>query len=288
MPETEIPDAEIVAHTRARDTDEILVREVAREAGELAASLFGTDVEQWEKAPGNPVTAADIAVDDLIRRRLMSVRPDYGWLSEETADAPDRLSVRRVWVVDPIDGTRAFMKGRDGFAVSIALVEDGLPVLGCVYAPLRGLFFTARAGQGANLNGIRIRTGRSDVLAGCRMLADESLFRARFWPQRWPDMQLEKPNSIALRLGLVACGMADAAVALRPKSEWDLAAAWLVLKEAGGVCTDHSGHHPRFNQPSPVYPTVVAANGALYPQILARVAAGVASYQAKTGKATIP
>ncbi|MEX6725786.1 3'(2'),5'-bisphosphate nucleotidase CysQ [Parapedomonas caeni] len=270
------------------DNDYRLIREVTREAGKLAADYFHRSFEAWEKSPGNPVTEADLAVDDLIKRRLLGTRPNYGWLSEETVDDPARLDRDRVWLVDPIDGTRAFMKGRDGFAVSIALVEHGRPVLGCLYAPMRDLFFTARAGQGAQLNGLGIRVGRSDTLAGCRMLADKQLFEAAFWPERWPDMHIEKPNSIALRLGLVAAGMADAAVALRPKSEWDLAAAWLVLTEAGGVCTDHLGAHPRFNRPDPVYPTVVAASAPLYPQVLARVAGGVASWQAKTGQKTIP
>src|SRR5690606_175656 len=138
--------------------------------------------------------------------------------------------------------------------------EDGRPILACLYAPLRNLFFSAAKGEGATLNGMAIHVARSDRLEGCRMLADRELFASDFWPNPWPLMKLDKPNSIALRLGLVAAGMADAAVALRPKSEWDLAAALLVLQEAGGVCTDHLGEHPRFNRPTPVYPTVIAAS----------------------------
>lgn len=268
--------------TAAGDTlslDEELVWQVTREAGTLAAEMFQTDIDVWEKSPGNPVTEADMAVDDLIKRRLRGARPDYGWLSEETKDDPQRLECSRVWVVDPIDGTRAFMNGRDGFAVSVALVENGRPVLGALYAPLRALFFAARKDAGATLNGLPIRVARSDILDGCRMLADQEMFAARFWPEPWPQMNLSKPNSIALRLALVAAGMADAAVALRPKSEWDLAAAFLVLSEAGGICTDHSGQFPQFNRADPVFPTVVAASQQLYPQVLSRVSAGMQRWQ---------
>lgn len=279
---------DLLTHDPDLAADFQTIQAVAREAGELAARYFHQTCEAWEKSPGNPVSEADLAVDDLIKRRLTAHRPQYGWLSEETIDDAARLSCRRVWVVDPIDGTRAFVAGRDGFAVSIALVEDGHPILGCLYAPLRNLFFCAAKDGGATLNGIDIHVARSDQLKGCRMLADKALFQADFWPEPWPAMKLDKPNSIALRLGLVAAGMADAAVALRPKSEWDLAAAWLVLTEAGGVCTDHSGAHPRFNRPDPVYPTVIAASAQLYPQVLARVAAGVACWQTRTGLKTIP
>lgn len=275
-----------------RDADLVqdfqLIRTVAREAGELARRYFHETYEAWEKSPGNPVSEADLAVNDLIKDRLRSQRPHYGWLSEETVDDPARLQCQRVWVVDPIDGTKAFLAGADGFAVSIALVEDGRPILGCLYAPLRNLFFSAARDEGATLNGIPIHVAGSDRLENCRMLADRELFLADFWPEPWPSMKLDKPNSIALRLGLVAAGMADAAVALRPKCEWDLAAALLVLQEAGGVCTDHLGGHPRFNRPDPVYPTVIAASAELYPQVLARVAAGVAAWQVRTGQRTIP
>lgn len=275
-----------------RDADLVqdfqVIRTVAREAGELARRYFHRSYETWDKSPGNPVSEADLAVDAFIKERLRGKRPHYGWLSEETADAPTRLDCRRVWVVDPIDGTKAFVAGEDGFAVSIALVEDGKPILACLYAPLRNQFFSAAQGEGATLNGVQISVSPSDRLTNCRMLADKALFTADFWPTPWPPMWLDKPNSIALRIALVAAGLADAAVALRPKCEWDLAAALLVLQEAGGVCTDHLGEHPRFNQPDPIYPAVVAASAELYPQVLARVAAGVAAWQVRTGQKTIP
>jgi myo-inositol-1(or 4)-monophosphatase len=266
------------------DNDFALLTSVTQEAGELAAELFATAVKSWDKSPGNPVSDADIAVNDLIKRRLMGTRPDYGWLSEETADDSRRLFAPKVWVVDPIDGTRAFIKGRDGFCVSVALVEAGRPVLAALSAPLRNQFFTARAGQGAHVNGALIKPTLRDNLSGCAMLADKDLFTASFWPEAWPEMRLSKPNSIALRMALVACGEADAAVALRPKNEWDMAAATLILEEAGGHWSDHAGQRPPFNRPNPSYATVVAAGPSLYPEVLRRVSAGVDAWQTKHGR----
>jgi myo-inositol-1(or 4)-monophosphatase len=263
------------------DTDAILIAKVAKEAGALAASFFGEKYDQWEKSPGNPVTSVDLEVDDLIKRRLQSLRPAYGWLSEETADDERRQSCSRVWVVDPIDGTRAFIKGRDGFCVSIAMVEKGVPVLGAIYAPLRDQFFQARRGRGAMLNGTRISVGTTSVLENCNMLADAQLFSAGFWPAPWPKMEISKPNSIALRLALVASGQADAAVALRPKSEWDLAAATLILEEAGGHWGDHLGSKKEFNRPYPKFQTVIAAGPGLYDDIHARVKDGLAAWKAQ-------
>ncbi len=266
--------------------DDALIKTVTRAAGALALDYFKRGiggVEAWDKSPGNPVSEADMAVDQLIRDQLMGARPDDGWLSEETADDHARLAKRRVWVVDPIDGTRAFLKGRDGFCVSVALVEDGEPVLAALDAPQLGLFFTAAKGEGAWLNGERIKPSVTNELADCRMLSDAELFSAKFWPERWPAMQISKPNSIALRMALVACGKADAAVALRPKSEWDVAAASLIVSEAGGVWSDHNGTRFPFNQPDPVHATVLAAGPGLYPEVLRRVQAGVAAWGRKVG-----
>jgi myo-inositol-1(or 4)-monophosphatase len=266
---------------RTLDTDAQMIATVTKEAGALAASFFGEKYEQWEKSPGNPVTSVDLEVDDFIKRRLCSLRPAYGWLSEETADDPRRLDCKRVWVVDPIDGTRAFIKGRDGFCVSVALVEDGVPILGAIHAPLRDQFFEARKGQGATMNGQTIKVAATTELAGSKMLADAQLFSAGFWPEAWPEMELSKPNSIALRLALVACGQADAAVALRPKSEWDLAAAALILEEAGGHWGDHLGSPRLFNRQYPKFATVIAAGPGLYDGLHHRVSTGMAAWKAQ-------
>lgn len=252
---------------------------VAREAGDLAAMRQDQGVEHWEKNPGDPVSEVDLHLDRMIKARLMGIRPDYGWLSEETVDDAARLMCKRVWVVDPIDGTRAYLAGADGFAVSIALIEDHAPVLACLYAPIRRLMFAARKGEGATLNGLPIRASRVGDIEDCRMVANASLFRARHWPEPWPPMRLDMVNSIALRIGLVAAGLADAAIALRPKNEWDLAAAALILSEAGGTLTDHAGRYPAFNQPRPVIDTLIAAGPRLHEPVRARVAAGVERWQ---------
>jgi len=280
LPETEPPRAPDASLRQ----DLWLIGEVAREAGRLAAHYFDAGFRSWEKTPGDPVTDADLAVDALIRNRLRTARPDYGWLSEETADDPARLRCHRLWVVDPIDGTRAFMKGRDGFCVSIALVEADRPVLGALYAPVRGLFFQAQAGAGATLNGRPIRSSARPDLAQCRMLADAPLFTRGFWPEPWPAMRIDKPNSIALRVALVACGLADAAIALGTKSEWDMAAACLIMDEAGGLCTDRHGQPMRFNQQQPSIPSVIAAGPGLHAELMRRVRAGLAARQASAGR----
>lgn len=260
--------------------DDALIKTVTRAAGALALEYFRRGgLETWDKSPGNPVSEADIAVDTLIRDQLLGARPNDGWLSEETADDARRLTKRRVWVVDPIDGTRAFLKGRDGFCVSVALVEDGQPVLAAIDAPQLGLFFSASRSGGAWLNGARIGPSTTSDLTGCAMLADAELFKQPFWPQAWPEMRISRPNSIALRMALVACGQADAAVALRPKSEWDVAAATLIVQEAGGEWSDHNGITPPFNRPDPQHATIVAANPALFPDVLARVQAGITAWR---------
>ncbi len=261
------------------DTDARTMASITQQAGALAASYFGEKYEQWEKSPGNPVTSVDLEVDDLIRKKLQSLRPAYGWLSEETADDERRQKCSRVWVVDPIDGTRAFIKGRDGFCVSVALVEKGVPILAAIHAPLRGLFFEARRGRGATRNGQKISVGTKTSLEKAKMLADAQLFSASFWPEPWPAMEISKPNSIALRLALVASGEADAAVALRPKSEWDLAAATLILEEAGGHWGDHLDSAKIFNRPYPKFQTVIAAGPGLFDPVMTRVKEGLAAWK---------
>ena len=146
--------ADAASHDLA--TDHALLLDAVREAGALALKYFRTDVESWDKSPDNPVSEADLAVDKLLRDKLMTARPGYGWLSEETADTPDRRTKSHVWIVDPIDGTRAFLRGTPQFAVSAALVVDEHPVSGAVFNPAQGEMFEAKKGGGARLNGAPI------------------------------------------------------------------------------------------------------------------------------------
>ncbi|MFZ5671256.1 MAG: 3'(2'),5'-bisphosphate nucleotidase CysQ [Pseudomonadota bacterium] len=251
--------------------DLLLIEAAARAVGAEARRLKAEGLKVWSKDGGSPVTNADIAVDALLRERLGAARPGYGWLSEETADDPARLSRARLFVVDPIDGTVAFFKERPWWAVSIAVVEDGRPVAGVVHAPELDETFVARRGGGARLNGEPIRASDQLSVEGCAMLGDAKMFRHPAWPTPWPDMRIETRNSIAYRMCLVADGRFDAALALSGKNEWDLAAADLICAEAGAVVTDHKGRSYRYNLETPRHPSLVCAAPALHPLILDRV-----------------
>jgi len=248
-----------------------LILDAAREAGALALAARAKGVKIWSKEGGSPVTDADLAVDALLKERLRAARPDYGWLSEETVDDPARLTTGRQFVVDPIDGTVAFMKDKPWFAVSVAVVEDGRPVAGVVHAPALDETYAATAGGGATLNGAPLVPSLSTTLDGAAMLGDAKMFAHPAWPEPWPAMRVEARNSIAYRICLVAAGAFDAAIALTPKSEWDLAAADLICGEAGALLTDHLGRKFAYNRPNPTVPSLVCANRALHPLILSRV-----------------
>ncbi len=252
-------------------SDLALILETAREAGVLARRLKSEGLKIWSKTGGSPVTNADIAVDELLKARLEAARPDYGWLSEETADDPARLNKSRLFVVDPIDGTAAFLKDRPWWSVSIAVVENGKPQAGVVFAPELDETFTATAGGGAFLNDAVIAASAADRVEDCRMLGDAPMFRHPAWREPWPSMHIETRNSIAYRMCLVADGRFDAALALSGKSEWDLAAADLICAEAGAACTDHRGRDYAYNQTRPRMPSVVCTAPSLHPLILARV-----------------
>ncbi|MEI9926833.1 MAG: 3'(2'),5'-bisphosphate nucleotidase CysQ [Sphingomonas sp.] len=216
---------------------------IAAEAGRLAIARWQTDFRRWEKAPGNPVCEVDLELDALLRERLSALIPEAGWLSEETVDNRDRLEADRVWVVDPIDGTRDYLRGRPGWAVSIALVENGEPLIGVLDAPARGEVWIARAGAGAWRNGVPLHAGNRDLLAGARVPADQL-------PRADADLTaVFKPNSIALRIAMVAADEADLVATLRWGNEWDIAAAVLLAREAGATVTNAFGRPLSFNSP---------------------------------------
>lgn len=220
------------------------VAAIAAEASALAVARWDSDFKRWEKAPGNPVCAVDLELDALLRTRLEALLPEAGWLSEETIDAPERLARRLLWVVDPIDGTRDYLRRRPGWAVSIALVEDGQPVLGVLDAPARGEVWRAEAGEGATRNGVPIHVAPRDVFAGARVPSDGL-------PKNDADLvAVAKPNSIALRIAMVAAGEADLVATLRWGYEWDVAAAVLIAREAGAAASDAFGEALLFNTPS--------------------------------------
>ncbi len=254
-----------------RTSDRDLLIAAVRDAGALAMTLFGKPVETWTKPDETPVTAADLAVNDLIKARLGEARPGYGWLSEETEDNRARMGKDRVWVVDPIDGTKAFIRGEPGFSIAVALLERDRPIHAVIFNPATDEFFEAGAGAGARLNGRPIQVSTAERIEGCRMLGAEGLFRHPAWPEPWPEMTLFNPNSIAYRLALVASGTWDAALALNRKHDWDLAAADLIVTEAGGRITLHSGEALHYNREIPIHRSVVAAGPALYERIFDKV-----------------
>ena len=254
-------------------TDDLeLIRAAALRAGALASALQQQGrVEVAYKSGGSPVTNADLEVDELLRTELLAARPGYGWLSEESDDDSSRLAARRSFVVDPIDGTQAFVRGRPWWAVSIAVVEAGAPIAGVVHAPAVDETYEAAAGLGARLNGRPISASGRQALEHCAMLADLRLLESPRWPRPWPQMRVESRNSVAYRMALVASGAFDAAFALSGKSDWDIAAADLIVREAGGVTTDHLGGAFAYDQASTRKRSLVCAPPALHQLILERV-----------------
>jgi len=249
-----------------------LLRDVAHEAGRLALQMQGPGLDIRRKAGGSPVSDADMALDDLIKRRLTAARPDYGWLSEETVDDPARLGTKRLFVVDPIDGTAAYIRGRPWWSVSVAVVEDGRALAGVIYAAGLEESYEAERGGGAFLNGEPIAVSGCTDLEACAMLAPVRAFAGWDGPEPWPEMRVENRNSVALRIALVAAGAFDAAVAMTPKQDWDIAAGLVIAEEAGALITDHTGAPLALNRPSVRHPSLVAATPALHPLILRRTA----------------
>jgi len=250
--------------------DEAMLLDAVRAAGEVAIDFFRRGVSAVRKADSTPVTEADLAVDALLHDRLTAARPDYGWLSEETADNSQRLDKRRLWIVDPIDGTRAFIAGKPDWVISVGLIEDEQPVLGVLLNPVTEELFIAHRGGGAFVNAERIAVSARDDIEGARLIVTQELLRRKIWPQPWPEAEIVWANSIAYRLALIASDRADATIALSGKSEWDLAAAALLVHEAGGKVTDAKGAALRFNQPSPRINGLVAASPALHSRLIAR------------------
>lgn len=239
--------------------DSARLERIARRAGELAMATWpgaGHALNSWDKSPGNPVCDADIEVDGFLKEELGSLLPAAGWLSEETADDPSRLDKSLIWLVDPIDGTRDFVRGRTGWAVSIALISEGRPLIGLLDAPARGEHWTGVSGQGAWRNGKRLKASRRKTLPGARVPADSL-------PKEDKDLvAVDKPNSIALRVAMVAAGEADLLATLRWGYEWDIGAAALIAREAGAAVTDAFGRPLNYNKRDPrAFGVLISAPG---------------------------
>jgi myo-inositol-1(or 4)-monophosphatase len=242
------------------------VAAIAQEAAQMALARWRTDFSRWEKAPGNPVCEVDLDVDRMLHARLSALLPDAGWLSEETTDDAARLGHGRVWVVDPIDGTRDYIRGRPGWCVSVALVEDGRPLVGVLDAPARDETWRAVAGRGATLGGVALAVGARDRIDGARVPVDAL-------PRIDRDLvAVEKQNSIALRIAMVAADRADLVATLRWGNEWDIAAAALVAGEAGAAVSDALGAALTFNKPDPAAFGVLVSTPGIHAAAVERLA----------------
>jgi myo-inositol-1(or 4)-monophosphatase len=245
-----------------------LMTEAAREAGAIAMRFFGTAARRWTKDDDSPVTEADIAVDHFLHDHLTAARSGYGWLSEEREDDPARLSRQRVFIVDPIDGTRAFIAGEQGWVVSIGLVEDGRSVAGVLFDPVADELWSAAVGAGAFMNGQPLAAGTRTEIAGARVAASKKAIRIAGLVDREGTMNRIFTKSLARRLALVAQGRFDAAIASASARDWDLAAAVLLVQEAGGTVSDLGGAAVRFNRPDTRQPSLVAAGKPLHAAII--------------------
>lgn len=249
--------------------DRARLESIVRQAGQIAMAAWpghGHAVNTWEKHGGSPVSAADLAVDAFLKQELHALLPSAGWLSEETIDDPARLDGELIWLVDPIDGTRDFIRGRTGWAVSVALVSAGRPLLGLLDAPARGEFWLGEAGRGSWRNGARLMASTRSILAGARV-------PAAALPKSDADLvAVDQPNSIALRIAMVAADEADLVATLRWGYEWDIGAAALIAREAGAAVTDAFGRPLAYNQRDPRAFGVLACAPPIHQAVVDRLA----------------
>jgi myo-inositol-1(or 4)-monophosphatase len=249
-----------------------LLLDAAREAGVIAMRYFGNNPQVWMKGGTSPVSEADHAADAYLRDRLLAARPDYGWLSEETADDPARLVARRTFIVDPIDGTRGFLEGLRTWCVSVAVVEDGRTLAGVLECPAMQETYWAQPGTGAFLNGRRIAVrplGPVAEITGPKPMIDRM-------PADWQGRLKRAPHSpsLAYRLAMIANGTLDATFVKANAHDWDIAAADLILREAGGGLVDRRGQPPRYGLEITRHGVLAAGSGALL-DIIAGVIAGL-------------
>lgn len=243
----------------ALGADARLLADAVREAGELGLSLARKkDLRHWTKPDGSHVTEGDLAINALLEERIRQSRPDDGWLSEETPDQPEaRMGRERLWIIDPIDGTRAFMEGRTDWCVAAALAVGGRPVLAAVYCPLRQEFYDAAAGEGASLNGQRLDMPDPAALEGARIAGNRKALAGLAHLGIAGDPSGALP--LQLRLAAVAAGRLDGAVSVGKRNDWDLAAGELLVAEAGGTVSGSSGEGYIYNRAAPWQQGLVAA-----------------------------
>lgn len=245
--------------------------EITKAAGAAIMQYYKSSYTVEDKSPDNPVTDADYAADTLLHQRLTVRLPEAGWLSEETVDQPDRLRKEKVWIVDPLDGTKEFIMGIPEFAVSVALVENGLPILGVIYNPASAELFYGVRGSGIFLNGSRAQVTKRNQLEGALVDASRSeCKRGEFEP--FEDMlKIRIMGGTAYKLARVAAGLCDASWSRGPKNEWDICAGVLLITEAGGRCVDLNNAPFIFNRPKTLVNGFIADNGRLHNRIITTI-----------------
>lgn len=245
-----------------------VAREAAMEAGAAIRGFYNDEYTVRDKGEDNPLTDADLAADKILETRLRGAYPDFGWLSEETADTPARLEQSHVWIVDPLDGTREFTLGIPEFVVSVGLVVDGKAVLGVLYNPIKEQLFTGIVGVGAWLNGNPIRVTEHTELKGSKVVCSRTEMK-KGWFDEFMDVLTPVPvGSVAYKFGLVAAGEAESTFTPRPRSEWDICGGVAIVEAAGGRCSDKTGAPYRFNRPKPLVDGVAVSNGYVHEAIL--------------------
>lgn len=257
---------------RAADDLDLLLG-AAYEAGKIAEKYFRADPKTWEKDGGQgPVTIADLEIDAMLRETLMAARPDYGWLSEESDDDLARLEKSSVFVIDPIDGTRAFVEGRETFSHSLAIAHDGVVGSAVVHLPLRGKTYAAASGNGATLNDAPLTVSNQTDAKKATILAGKMNVKPDYWASGQAPFKPHFRSSLAYRMALVGQGRFDGMLTLRPTWEWDVAAGALIIQEAGGTVADRTRAPLRFNNEGAQFNGVIAAGPPLYEDLMDKLA----------------
>ena len=208
--------------------EHIIIREIINESGKIALKWFNNKPTVWKKEDGTDVSEADLEIDNFLQSEFKKKIPDIGWLSEENKDDYSRLNYEKVLIVDPIDGTKSFLNGKDDFCISIALIKSGRPISAAILNPINKELFEAEKNKGSWLNSKRIFTTKTSEIENSKMCAFKPMFSHPAWKTPWPSMLIDNKNSIAYRMALVANGQFDSMMALNTKSDWDVAAGDLL------------------------------------------------------------
>ena len=246
-----------------------LLTDAAEAAGQIARKFFQADPETWDKGDGQgPVTEADLVIDRMLHAELLQARPDYGWLSEETEDSIARLRHSQVFIIAPIDGTRAFIAGEDTFAHSLAIAQNGVITAAVVHLPIKDLTYSAHKDGGAFLNGKPIKASNQQDMSAARILITKPTLRSALWSRGAPEISANFRPSLAYRMCLAADNSFDGMITLRDTWEWDVAAGDLIATEAGATVTTRENLPARYNNKAPLLAGMIAASKPLHRQFI--------------------